>query len=527
MLLRNERDIRNIRHGVGHLLTGECFGISGHVHTALRDGGEIVWPGQSGGEFTEGLDTLMRGGILEGVQVPIGLTPFLNHCPEHCAANPAVSRLEGDDRVLFRLDRTDCAIDRSQSAGRVCREVMPRACAFMLEQAGHGISLGQLTQDWAIGEGLAQESAMQSMADALNWLVSPKRQLIRLTGQADNAGPTNCNHNLLQNFASAPTRHEDGERFHRCGISDAQRNFDWSEPTVAHALREPTAVLDGRTYGHAFCDAVAALGVFNAQAQALSILEIGGGLGFFTEAFLKRTRKILGGRSQSIYALLDLAPTLLIEQRRRLIQAELPAAYVQGQAANPPLSDNVFDIVICNEVIADLPVRAISARDPSGKRKPIYAHTEATRLLRAIARLLRPGGIAIVTEYGALSEPPIPTVHLDHPEFAIHFAQLLAAARRAGLEARVTPLSSFLSVNEETVMLSATQESILCLRHALDGFASPVTYKAYDSQGWEKQYGTAAESVGLLGMHWAPFEQGTYYGPDMGQFLALILEKPA
>ena len=64
--------------------------------------------------------------------------------------------------------------------------------------------------------------------------------------------------------------------------------------------------------------------------------------------------------------------------------------------------------------------------------------------LEEIARVLAPGGVAWLSEFGGPDEQPEETTQLDHPEVSIHFGHLVTIARALGLVARLEPLGECL-----------------------------------------------------------------------------------
>src|SRR5437660_10359593 len=94
---------------------------------------------------------------------------------------------------------------------------------------------------------------------------------------------------------------------HRKDRLPARRRFDEVECTISHLLRLPHPALQGRRYGEALLQGIAARGI-----GAGHVLEIGGGTGHIAEA---AWRGDAGPFTQARWTSLDLSPALLEAQR--------------------------------------------------------------------------------------------------------------------------------------------------------------------------------------------------------------------
>ena len=146
------------------------------------------------------------------------------------------------------------------------------------------------------------------------------------------------------------------------------------------------------------------------------------------------------------------------------LQAERQPGTVglRADACAMPLREGAVDLLICNEVIADLaavpwdgshaaacsPQAEVSARVEryglgcEGEER-LY-NLGAWRLLESVARVLAPGGAAYISEFGSPDEIPTETSQLDHPEVSIHFGELADVARGLGLEVDLLPMAELL-----------------------------------------------------------------------------------
>ena len=192
----------------------------------------------------------------------------------------------------------------------------------------------------------------------------------------------------------------------------AEGHFDHVETTVAHcfavvhpALGEPFGARLRRLLGDG------------------RVLEVGCGTGELARDF--------GGQD---YTRADLSPGLLEAQ------AEV-APWTRGVLADArslPFEDDTFDVLICNEVLADLPCT---------EREGRLVNTGAMDAVLEFARVLRPGGRAWVSEFGDEHRLPEETLQLDHPEVSIQFAEVAAVLRERGLSPSVRPMAEALGVD--------------------------------------------------------------------------------
>ena len=259
---------------------------------------------------------------------------------------------------------------------------------------------------------------------------------------------------------------EDANRaHHRLDRLSARRRFDEVECTVSHLLRLPHPALQGRRYGEALLQGIAARGI-----AAGHVLEIGGGAGHVAEA---AWRGDAGPFTQARWTSLDLSPALLAAQRRRVTEPSQPRGAHQrwsglrADALDLPLRARSFaGLVLANEVIADLPV-------DDGR------NTGAVRLVQELSRVLAPGGAAVLTEFGGDFTPgPVRLLAAfgdgEHVEWSIDFRQLRAAAADCGLTFTELPLHELLGADLSVRCASYTDLWRLRRFASCDVFAAPA-----------------------------------------------------
>jgi len=313
--------------------------------------------------------------------------------------------------------------------------------------------------------------------------------------------------------------------YHLHEINDGTTHFDNRETTVAHALAVPHPALGGQTYGARLFDRIRAT---SDLPTTPCVLEIGCGDGELCRDWNRQAEQ--QGYAPR-YHRADLSPELLKTQR-----AAHPESFgVMADAVALPFADAAFDLVISNEVIADLksapyPISAGSTQleaaiesriqryDLEFGTEPVLVNIGAWMMLEELARVLKPGGFGWVTEFGDLDKEPEQATQLDHPEISIHFGRLLQVARALGLEASCLSLGDFLLLDYQAQQLSrGSWEAIRALARA----------KAIHlpARAWTPSTLHTALPMALTGLRWVPMcDEGV--GPLISRFVALVVQKP-
>lgn len=273
--------------------------------------------------------------------------------------------------------------------------------------------------------------------------------------------------------------------YYRHDVIDADGQFDHQETTLSHLLRVPHPALAGRTYGQAVIDALLARNVL--PRETVRVLEIGAGLGYVARDAIARLSA--AGRNVE-YTIVEVAPALAAAQQRLLGTV---ATWVMGDALSASVADDSFDLVLCNEMVGDLPAAQLARADIGlcsdgmgsvdldrlrvisplaadaglpldSAPDPFYLQTGAFELVAAIARWLAPGGTAVITEFGDTNAWPKLSTHLDHPELSTHFGQLLQVARHAGLSGAIEFVIDFIDLDRSEMGLVTTRSQFRALR---------------------------------------------------------------
>lgn len=221
-------------------------------------------------------------------------------------------------------------------------------------------------------------------------------------------------------------------RYHEA-IDDAERQFDEIETTLSHLFRAPHRALGGERFGDRLARFLVERGV---PARGARVLEVGGGLGWLGAALSERLEP-------ASYLVVDRSPQLARAQRRRGLQS------VVGDAGALPVGDASRDLVVSNEMAGDLP------------------EDGALRLVDECARVLAPGGVAWVSEFGHPTLPPVVSDHLDHDERSIRFQDLRRRAAARGLDASLVPVPAAVRLDPDPPALVTTRASFAALRRLL------------------------------------------------------------
>ena len=140
----------------------------------------------------------------------------------------------------------------------------------------------------------------------------------------------------------------------------------------------------------------------------------------------------------------------------------------------------------------------------------------AFEMVREVARVLRPGGRAYLSEFGGPEEHPTETAQLDHPEVSIHFGQVAEAAVAQGLVATLCPLADLLGVDREARWLS--RPSYEAIRAWFASRGEPLAARAYHP-------GALPEGHGFDDVWWVSVGKDGP-GPRLDRLWCVLLEKP-
>ena len=235
-------------------------------------------------------------------------------------------------------------------------------------------------------------------------------------------------------------------------IKNPSIHFDSYETTVSYLLRKPHPCLGNKSYGQIVCKKILSP---KYNLEPLSILEIGAGRGDLACGFLKEIRNL-----KVKYISLDLSKEFLFYQRKLLKKFSKVVKYINADACLLPFKDESFHIVICNEMMADLPTVKINKKyllkNPEKiknyyiretvnfirkykiKVKSLFEdfliNTGALKLMVEISRVLKRKGKAIIVEYGGINAPVVEQRCGAHIEYSIDFGTLIHIASSLNLK---------------------------------------------------------------------------------------------
>jgi SAM-dependent methyltransferase len=567
-----------LQQAVFHRLTNEIIEPGEGVRSLLQAAKPGNWISLSEAD----LDKLGEGGnelkqlIHQEFLIPENHDPLTHLANQYVARpiqNPAVAyRSKNGDWILLRTSMEHTIYSRKRDElPLVIEEKMSPLTAEIFLLADGTRTLQQIFTSARRNHhgSILQDSEFRT---AIDFLTSQERQLIKFTAQLEdldepfksvNIVPRNLYHS--DRWDGQP-RSQSGEviiDFHLLGIEDANWEFDLIEPTINHCFRYPHEALGGLDYGSSFCISTLRPEVLPLldHSRKLEVLEIGGGTGSFAKSFIEKARTLgssLSNGTNVNYHILDLSPALMESQRKVLSHLLPEDRHFQQDATEFDMPGHVFDLIIANEVIADFPVASVrrktgnehdTGNGPTASKHgqtwqgdgvyyldkydlldsnapdSFLVNAGAFRFIERAWKHLRPGGTLILSEYGSEHRYPARSFHLNHDEFSIHFGHLAACAAKVGFQCRLTTLKEFLSFSDELLVLNGREEHILCLNHILKNYGKTLPFAVISKTQFERQCEGIAEKIGLTGHSFAPLKKRYHFGPNIEDFLVLILNK--
>ncbi len=260
---------------------------------------------------------------------------------------------------------------------------------------------------------------------------------------------------------------EDVHRYHLEQIEDGQTQFERIESTLSHIYRVPHPILGNKTYGQALYRKISEIMEIE---DDMRILEVGGGTGSISKEILS---ELIRDNKKADYLIYDLSPALIRSQKMLHKKSGLRADHVHGNAELLALRDSTVDIALSNEAVADFYTPEVNAgdvkdllfdheipmtheffyfyKDVPGK---VRVNLGAFLLLKELYRVLKEGGLAVVTEFGYQDRLPFRAGHLDHAEYSIQFGQLISVATALGFNVYLTDTWDFLGFREDVRLIS-------------------------------------------------------------------------
>jgi SAM-dependent methyltransferase len=329
--------------------------------------------------------------------------------------------------------------------------------------------------------------------------------------------------------------------FHLREITKREGHFDTIETTVSHLFREPSEALQGLTYGRLLARRLRQLGWWGSGSQ--HILEVGGGLGYVA-------REIAGEltapeRKGFRYFCLDITRPFLESQLAFAREVGWNSGGVQANAEWLPFRDASIDLVIDNENLADMTPVQLQRDEVTSDQGRNPLHQEAVnwirrtrlplgndlpeefvfnlgpiRFLSELWRVLRPGGRAILVEFGIEEGWSAPVKLPGHTEYEVQYTHLRHVARWLGFKEQLSPLPKFLVIRPDTRVLCTG--AAYTIQRICAGLGRPFAIRAYTEPELQATIGDLLPK--LLGCHYHDVSDPAWFG--LWDFKVLLLEKP-
>ena len=309
---------------------------------------------------------------------------------------------------------------------------------------------------------------------------------------------------------------------HRAGRRRAAEQFVRRETTLSHLFRVPHPALGGRSYGGALGAALLGRGLLGRAAPRIA--EVAAGTGAMASGLLAMLAREAPAIAAGLaYTIVEVAPALAAAQRETL--AATPGhlkdriRWISGATDRLPFCARTVDLLIANEALADLE----TAPNPeSGELENIGA----VRFIEEIARILAPGGSAVLTEHGELDEPVRPAGPLDAAEHTIRYDRLVACAEALGLEATLEPVGDFLQFDRSTPLLFADEIHMAELGALARAAGRELPMLAYTREMLDEALKGALDLERLANLSFASLGSFPPLGLSPDVFKAMVLRRP-
>jgi len=258
------------------------------------------------------------------------------------------------------------------------------------------------------------------------------------------------------------------------------------ELTISHVLRQESSfTASGLPYARIVAKKLLEMKAVHKNAR---ILEIGPGLGDFAKSFCSVVEP-------SKYVFLDISKDLIDNLKKKFRGDNF--GFVTGDVLNAKINEK-FDLVVCNEVLADLPtvvnmtmvepeimeedreiyqdtVRMIEEYDLLPKGTINYG---AIRFLERVKEVLDRNGTVFICEQA--SKPPKRILVEGHAEYTIDFRTLEKVSGQLGFRAKTGTMTKLLGVNDRKAVIFYMQPELKILYDFFKRHGVLMDQKAYE-----------------------------------------------
>ena len=329
--------------------------------------------------------------------------------------------------------------------------------------------------------------------------------------------------------------------FHHQGIQSHHGHFEIVETTVSHLFREPCEALHGLSYGQLLAKTLRQLGWWNPKPNR--IVEVGAGLGYLSQEMAKELSP--AERRNVQYIFLDLTRSFLHSQLDLAINAGWSARALNANAEYLPLADASVDLVIDNENLADMTPSHFTKQELESGEGATEEHQRSLELIQKLRlnldkpypdeaifnygaiqflielwRVLRPGGRALLIEFGIDSGWPDPVRLPGHTEYEVQYTHMRHAAKWLGFNEQYCALPQLLSIKRDTQVLCTG--AAYAIRRLQEAEGKKFAVRAYTESELKESLGDSLSKI--TGLHYHNVLDPAWFG--LWDFKVLILEKP-
>jgi SAM-dependent methyltransferase len=337
----------------------------------------------------------------------------------------------------------------------------------------------------------------------------------------------------------------DLKEFHRKNIHTSLGHFEDIEITVSHLYRQPHAALGYLSFGERLFEKLNSLKTITSDNI---VVEVGGGLGYVASSFLGYFNRNYGPGLKYIFC--DL--TLKFVESQKSLNKEHNIFYCQGNAEELPFKDSSIDLLIDNENIADFTAVKLNKKlvfdfldgrldsnsvcdrlvrrslewirfgniDVSDALPEFIFNLGAIEFVNEVKRVLVPGGLAYICEYGIMNGYPSAVNLVGHVEYNIQFTHLIRIIEAMGMKVQVYSLIDFLGFNTEIKVIDSA--SLEFIANLLKTKNTELPYLAYTKSELEDKFPDLLKNPQNLQFN--SIKQHSVYH-DLNVFYVLVVTK--